>query len=191
VVRVTHRLANTGAKPLDVSPWALSGMALGGTALIPQPALDLHPSEFPKDRKVVTKDYLPNRELVLWPYTNLADGRYAFSRHFLRISHYPEKPATKIGLKLATGWIAYANRDYVFAKHIAYDPTQPYPDGGVNFEFYTDSTILELESLAPSLPLAPGAVREHIEHWVLHKTAADLRGEKSALEFFAKLPVIG
>ena len=191
LVRVTHRLTNVGAKPLDVSPWILSCMAPGGTALIPQPPLELHPSEFPEGRKTVPKDFWPDREIVLWPFTNLTDGRYAFSKHFLRVSHHPEKPATKIGLKLPTGWIAYQNRDFVFAKHFTYDPAQPYPDRGVNFELFTNPGILELESLAPLLPLAPGAVREHLEHWVVRKTAADLRGEKAALEFFAKLPAIG
>jgi hypothetical protein len=191
LVRITHRLANVGAKPLDVSPWVLSVMAPGGTALIPQPPLDLHPSEFPEGRPTGPKDFWPNREIVLWPFTDLTDGRYAYSRNFLRVTHHPEKRATKIGLKLPTGWVAYQNRDYVFAKHFAYDPVRPYPDFGVNFELFTNPDILEIESLAPALPLAPGAVSEHVEHWVLHKTAADLRGEKAALDFFAKLPAIG
>ncbi|MCE0498895.1 MAG: hypothetical protein LV481_13220 [Methylacidiphilales bacterium] len=191
LVRVTHRLANVGAKPLDLSPWVLSVMAPGGTALIPQPPLDLHPNEFPEGRKIEPKDLLPNREIILWPYTNLGDGRFAYSKHFLRVSQHPEKNSNKIGLKLPTGWVAYQNRDYVFAKHFTYDPAKPYPDCGVNFELFTNPVILELESLAPSLPIAPGAFREHIEHWVLRKTVADLRSEKSALEFFGTLPAIG
>jgi hypothetical protein len=190
MVRVTHRLSNVGTKPLDLAPWVLSVMAPGGTALIPQPPLDLHPSEFPEDRPTAPGDFLPNREIVLWPFTDLTDGRYAFSKHFLRVNQHPEKSATKIGLKLSTGWVAYQNRDFVFAKHFSYDPTQPYPDRGVNFELFTNPGILELESLAPLHPIAPGAAREHVEHWTLHKTAVDLRGEKEALDFFAKLPAI-
>ena len=191
LVRVTHLLANTGAKPLDLTPWALSVMAAGGMAVIPQPRLDLHPTEFPEGRTTTPEDFLPNRELILWPFTNPTDGRYAFSEHFLRVSQDPAKPATKIGLKLATGWVAYQNGDYVFAKHFTYDPALPYPDLGANFELFTNIKILELESLAPSLPLAPGAVREHVEHWILRRTQADLRDEQVALDFFAALPVIG
>jgi len=190
LVRVTHSLKNCGAKPLDVTPWALSVMAPGGTALIPQPYLDFHPSEFPEGRETKSQDFLPNRELILWPFTNITDGRYAFSEHYLRVSHHPERPATKIGLKLPTGWIAYQNGDFVFAKHFAYDPAAPYPDSGANFELFTNIKILELESLAPSLPLAPGAVRDHVEHWVLRKVTDDLRREKVARDFFAALPVI-
>jgi hypothetical protein len=191
VVRVTHSLKNTGDKPLEVTPWALSVMAPGGTAHIPQPRLDFHPSEFPESRITKPHDFLPNRELILWPFTNITDGRYAFSEHFVQVSHHPERPATKIGLKLATGWVAYQNGDFVFAKHFAYDPTLPYPDMGVNFELFTNARILELESLAPAMPLAPGATREHVEHWVLRQTTDDLRRGKLATEFFDALPKIG
>jgi hypothetical protein len=191
VVRVTHLLTNTSAKTLDVSPWVLSVMAPGGTALIPQPPLDLHPSEFPEGRDTKPVDFLPNREMVLWPFTDLTDGRYAFSENFLRVTYLPERPATKLGLKLPTGWVAYQNGDNVYAKHFAYDPALPYPDRGCNFEIFTNIAILELESLAPGLPLEPGATREHVEHWVLRKSAADLRGEKAAKAFFAALPKLG
>lgn len=190
VVRVTHRLTNIGTGPLEVTPWALSVMAPGGRALIPQPPLDVHPSEFSQGRETKPDDFLPNREMVLWPFTNLSDGRYAFSEHFLRVASHPTHPATKIGLKLPTGWVAYQNGDFVFAKHFAYDPALPYPDRGVNFELFTNPAILELESLAPALPLGPGATRDHVEHWSLHKTTADLRDEKAARDFFAALPSI-
>ena len=191
VVRVTHSLKNTSDKPLEVTPWALSVMAPGGTAHIPQPLLDFHPSEFPEGRVTKPQDFLPNREIILWPFTNITDGRYTFSEHFLRVSHHPEKPATKIGLKLATGWVAYQNGDFVFAKHFAYDPALPYPDRGANCELFTNIKILEMESLAPDLPLASGAVRDHVEHWVLRQTTDDLRREKIALDFFATLPAVG
>lgn len=191
VVRVTHILTNPGDKAIDLSPWALSVMAPGGVALLPQPKLDVHPSEFPEGRKVKPEEFLPNRELILWPFTNLTDGRFAFSENFLRVSYLPERPATKLGLKLATGWVAYQNGDLVFAKHLNYAPAKPYPDRGSNFEIFTNIEIVELESLAPGLPLAPGSSIEHVEHWTVKKTNADLRGEKAAVKFFAELPKIG
>jgi hypothetical protein len=191
LVRVTHLLTNLGEQPVDITPWSLSVMAPGGIALIPQPRLDFHPTEFPEGRDTKPEDFLPNREMILWPFTNLTDGRFVFSEHYLRVSHHPEKPATKLGLKLDTGWVAYQNGEYVFAKHFTYDPAQPYPDRGSNFEIFTNVNILELESLAPALPLKPGATREHVEHWVLRKTTDDLRSEKLANAFFAALPKIG
>ena len=190
LVRVTHIMTNAGGQPLDITPWALSVMAPGGVALIPQPALDLHPSEFPDGRSVKPEEFLPNREMVLWPFTDLSDGRYKFSENFLRLSYLPEMPATKLGLKLPTGWVAYQNDDVVFAKHYAYDPAQPYPDRGCNFEIFTNIEILELESLAPQQQLAPGAVHTLVEHWKLAKIKANLRGEKAAVKFFDELPKI-
>ena len=189
-VRVTHLLTNVGSTQLNYTPWALSVMAPGGMALIPQPAMDLHPSEYPEGRDTKPGDFLPTREFVLWPYTDLTDGRYLFSENFLRVFQRPKMPATKLGLKLATGWVAYQNGDNVFAKHLSYDPAQPYPDRGVNFEIFTNVQILELESLAPGLPLEVGASRGHVEHWVLRKTKKDLKSEVLAREFFATLPAI-
>jgi len=191
VVRVTHLLTNGGSRPVTMTPWGLSVMAPGGFALIPQPTLDVHPMEFSDERVTKPEDFLPNRELVLWPFTNLMDGRYSFSKHFLRVAHHPKKPATKIGLKFSTGWVAYQNGEFVFAKHLTFDPASPYPDRGSNLELFTNDGILEIESLAPLLPLEPGATRGHVEHWTLHKTAADLGEEKAATGFFAELPAIG
>jgi uncharacterized protein YndB with AHSA1/START domain len=188
LLRVSHRLTNTGAKPLTLTPWALSVMAPGGVALIPQPALDVHPSEFPAQRVPQPEDFLPNREMVLWPFTNLADGRYVFGEKFLRVSHHPELPATKIGLKLSAGWVAYQNGGTVFAKFVAHEPGAPYPDRGSNFELFTNPAILELETLAPLLPLAPGETREHVEFWMLHPTREDFRDEDAAKVFFGNLP---
>ena len=150
--------------------------------------LDVHPTEFPEGRTTCPDDFLPNREMILWPFTNLTDGRYVFSEHYLRVSQDPAKPATKLGLKLATGWVAYQNGDYVVAKHLTYDPALPYPDRGSNFEIVTNLAFLELESLAPALPLPPGATRGHTEHWVLRKTTDDLGQEPLANAFFAALP---
>jgi hypothetical protein len=191
LVRVTHLVTNTGSKKLEIFPWVLTVMAPGGVAVIPQPALDLHPSEFPEGRGTKTENFWPNRELILWPFTDLTDGRYRYSEHFLRLNYLPELPATKLGLKLPTGWVSYQNGEVIFSKHFSYDPALPYPDRGSNFEIFTNHRILELESLAPALPLEPGATCEHVEHLMLHKTSVDLRGEKAAVKFFEDLPKIG
>jgi hypothetical protein len=190
VVRITHLLTNSGSKSLELTPWALSVMALGGVALIPQPPFDLHPMEFPQGRPTKPEDFLPNRELVLWPFTNLMDGRYVFDEQFLRVAYHPQKPATKLGLKFPTGWVAYQNGEFVFAKHLVRDPSLPYPDRGSNLELFTNNEIFEVESLAPMRPLEPGVTREHVEHWVLHQTTTDLCEEKAAREFFNALPAI-
>lgn len=190
VVRVTHRLANVCGETLDITPWVLSVMAPGGVAIIPQPKFDLHPSEFPEGRDVKPREYWPNREFVLWPFTDLTDGRYTFSTDFLRLAYKAGMPATKLGLKLPPCWVAYHNGDDVFAKHVSFVPNQPYPDRGVNFEIFTNKEILELETLAPAVPLQPGTTVAHVEHWVLGKAPGDLRDEETAREFFRTLPKV-
>jgi hypothetical protein len=191
MVRVIHRLMNIGDRSLDLSPWVLSVMAPGGMTVIPQPALDLHPTEFPPERAVKSVDFLPNRRMVFWPFTNLSDGRYAFSSHFLRMVYRPDLPATKLGLEQPAGWIAYQNGETIFAKHLPFDPAATYPDRGSNLELFTNPRIFELESLAPAQAVAPGACSEHREHWVLHPSStADLRDEEAARHFFAALPAI-
>jgi len=190
VVRIVHRLTAIGGEPLLITPWALSVMDAGGTCLVPQPPADLHPTEFPEGREARPDEYLPNRELVLWPFTDLTDGRYRFSENFLRLSQRAGMPATKLGLKFPTGWIAYENKGVIFAKHLARDPSQPYPDRGVNLELFTNNAILEMESLAPLNPLPPGETRHHVEHWVLRPAGQRLAEEPAARAFFAALPKI-
>ena len=189
-VKIVHRLAAVGDKPLEVTPWALSVMNTGGTAIVPQPKAQPHPSEFPAGRETLPNDFLPNREFVLWPFTDLTDGRYAFSENFLRLSHKSGLPATKIGLKVASGWIAYENQGVVFAKHLTREKGAPYPDHGVNLELFTSNAILEMESLAPLVPINPGQTREHVEHWALRPSPGSLKDEKTALDFFAQLPKV-
>ena len=53
-VTIIHRITRIAAEPRSAAPWALSVMAAGGVAILPQPALGEHP-----------RDLLPNRSLVL------------------------------------------------------------------------------------------------------------------------------
>ena len=192
VVRITHLLTNASGAALDVTPWSLSVMAPGGVALIPQPALDLHPSEFPEGRgrqaggipaqsrdgpvALHRPDRRPLRLQRKFPARDLPAGD---ARHQAR----PEA-ADRLGRLPELG-------DVVFAKHFAYDPAQPYPDRGCNFELFTNIEILELESLAPLQPSAPGATsRRTSSIGRCARPQADLRGEKAAVEFFAGLPRI-
>jgi hypothetical protein len=190
LVRATHLLTNVIDKPLDYSIWCLTVLAPGGICLVPQPPLDLHPSEFGPGRILQPHEYWPNREVVLWPFTNITDGRYSYSSDFLRVIYKPALTATKIGLKLPTGWVAYDNRGFVFAKHFHRDNSLTYPDMGVNCEIFTNNEIFEVESLAPARPILPGTTHTHVEHWLIRKAANSLSLESDALAFFAQLPTI-
>lgn len=155
-VTVTHRLLGLGATAAPLSPWALSVMAPGGTAIVPQPP----PGEFPRD-------LLPNRHLVLWPYMDLGDPRLRLGRRYLTLRQDPARAPLKIGLLDEQGWAAYLLGDTLFVKRFACEPGRLYPDRGCNCELFTDAEMLELESLGPLRLLGPGAVAEHTEEWQL------------------------
>lgn len=155
-VTVTHLLRGIGPVAFPIAPWALTVLAPGGTAIIPQPPLGSHP-----------EDLLPNRTIVLWPYTELLDPRFQWGRPNLRVHQRPNGLPTKIGLRHKLGWAGYLLKDRLFLKSIPFHHDAPYPDGGVNFELFTNWFMLELESLGPLQTLQPGQIIQHTEEWRL------------------------
>jgi hypothetical protein len=155
-VKVRHTAKNMDSKPLEFSAWALSVMKAGGTAVIPQPPLGEHP-----------RDLLPNRTMVLWPYTDLTDPRFRIGRDFIVLRQAPDRPPTKIGLAHKEKQIAYIVDDSLFIKSFDFIEGTTYPDGGCNFETFTNSEMLEVESLSPLKTVPPGGEITHIEEWTL------------------------
>ena len=52
-----------------------------------------------------------------------------------------------------------------FRKAFEYLPDYTYPDGGMNFETYTNEHFLEIESLGEFKTVGSGEVSEHTEYW--------------------------
>lgn len=155
-VTVIHRITRIAATPCRAAPWALSVMAAGGVAVMPQPPLGEHP-----------RDLLPNRRLVVWPYTELADSRYGFGRRFITLRQDTAGRPTKIGMPSALGWAGYWLRGTMFLKTFSWTPADVYPDDGCNLEVFTNARMLELESLGPLHNFQPGEQREWTEQWDL------------------------
>ncbi len=153
---VHHKLRALTDFDSPISIWALSVMAPGGEAIIPQPPRGEHP-----------RDLLPDRKLILWPYTDINDPRYSWSEGMLTVKQDTEKGPTKIGLLHKLGWAGYRLGDTTFKKTIAHESGVHYPDGGVNFELFTNQDMLELESIAPLQKLTAGECSEHTEIWTL------------------------
>jgi hypothetical protein len=153
-VAVRHTARNIDSTPLEFSVWALSVMAPGGIEIIPQPALGEHP-----------RDYLPTRGMIIWPYTDLGDPRWHFGREVFTLRQSEGYPPTKIGLPHRERWIAYVVGETVFVKTFEFLEGESYPDGGCNFETFSNSEMLEIESLSPMRTLAPGEEITHIEQW--------------------------
>ncbi len=173
-VTVTHRLRNVGSQPVTLAPWALSVMAPGGTAIVPLPARGSHPEDLP-----------PGNSLTLWKYTDMSDARWAWGRKYvlLRQDSNPTIKPQKIGAAVPSGWIAYASADRLFLKTFRHEPSALYPDLGCSVEVFTNSEMLELETLGPTTRLAPGQEVDHVEHWWLFRDGRVPRNDAEVDEY--------
>ena len=158
--RIAHRLTSIVDEEQTVSAWALSVMAPGGTAIIPQPRPHPHPGLGPGD-------FTPNRRVIAWPFTDLSDPRFHLGSRYSTVSHDAKRGPTKVGFGHPMPWAGYHNGDTLFVKRFEHDHNATYPDMGSNIEVYTDQEILELETLSPLVTLKPGGVVEWVEEWEL------------------------
>lgn len=175
-VTVRHTVTNESDLPITLATWGLSVMQPGGMEIIPQPPLGEHPH-----------DLLPNRGMVLWPYTDMSDIRWTFGRKFWLLRQAADHPPTKVGLAHRERWIGYVLGDSLFIKTFSHEPGANYPDGGCNFETFTNTEMLEIESLGPLVTLNPGAFTSHVENWFLFPLVEEIRieSEDSLAEWIA------
>ncbi|MBF8283408.1 MAG: hypothetical protein HW378_2323 [Anaerolineales bacterium] len=157
-----HQLTNEGVWPVECAPWAITQLPLGGMVILPQPvsALDTH-------------RLLPNRQLVLWPYTRWDDARLHLHDEVILIQAEAQLLPCKIGYLNRHGWIGYLRDGVFFRKRFEPQPDLPHPDFGSNAEVYCNDQFVELESLAPLRRLEPGQSTTHIETWEFY-TGLDL-----------------
>ncbi|MBI1337665.1 MAG: hypothetical protein GC164_11970 [Phycisphaera sp.] len=169
-VKVVHTLTNHGQWDVELAPWALSVMAPGGRAVVPQ-------EPYASQDDVL----LPARPIVVWPYTDMADPRWTWGTKFIQLRQdVKNNKPQKVGVANSLGWAAYTRHEDVFIKRYAFDPKAKYADMGCNTELYTCETMLEVETLGPMVKLAPGASVEHVEEWWLFK--AKVGSDDAAIE---------
>lgn len=152
-VRLTHTLTNDSAWTVELAPWAITQMRLGGTVILPMPT-----------ENVDEAGLLPNLQLSFWSYADLADPRLTLQNYFTFFKADPA-PAFKLGYFNPHGWLAYWIDGVLFKKTFAAQTDAAYPDNNSNAEIYCNEDFVELESLAPFVRLAPGATVEHQEMW--------------------------
>ncbi len=176
-VTVHHRITRISPVASVAAPWALSVMAAGGTAILPQPPFGEHP-----------RDLLPNRRLVVWPYTDLADARYRLGRKFFTVRQDTAGVPTKIGLATSVGWAAYHLPRTLFIKYFTRAASADYPDDGCNLEVFTNGRMLELETLGPLQRFELGTTAELTEHWDLRTDLPEIDpGDEAALAAYFQL----
>jgi hypothetical protein len=157
-VTILHRLTNRGRKAISLAPWALTVMAPGGTAVLPLPRKIRH-----------TERLTHNQEWSLWGYTDLSDPRWTITPKYIYLRQDRRRGPTKLGIAHREGWVAYQLGEFVFLKEFQRKDGPVYPDGGMNFETFTNEDFLELETLGSLVNLRPGATIVHAESWSIHR----------------------
>ena len=151
-ITVTHFVKNISNSEKRLSPWSITVLNKGGLEIIPQNTLDT--------------DLLPNRRIVAWSYTNLADPRLYLGEKYVTLQQDENVDASfKLGLDLHAGTAIYAYKDTVFVKKYEHKQDAEYDDFGVSFETYTNSQILEMETIGTVHYLKPNETATHIEKW--------------------------
>lgn len=187
-VTLTHRVTNVGAAPTELAVWAPTVLTTGGLAIIPLPPKRPHPGHV--RNATSPNDFAPNQRLVLWPFLDLSDPRWTWGSRFILARQDTTRSATKLGVAHTLGWIAYLVEGNLFVKRFSWQEGRVHPDGGVNFELFTNETTMECESLGPLVLLAPGLTVEHVERWELYRDVpltADERDEAKIAEVLAGL----
>ena len=111
-VEVTHFLKNVKGPVREVAPWALTMMAPGGAGITGYPPRGTHP-----------KDLQPTNPLVIWPYTDLSDPRWVYTKKYLILKSDPKATSPqKIGSFNADNWSAYLLGTDLFVKRTKADP---------------------------------------------------------------------
>ena len=155
-----HVLTNEGPRTLEIAPWPITQLRLGGVAIVPLPPGDEQPSK------------RPNQLVVLWPYASGTDERLRIGDHRLTVSARPDRPM-KVGCLSSTGTAGYLREGLLVV--LRFDPARGsiHPDLGCNVEVYSDDRTIELESLGPLATLEPGDSVTHDERWEVRE-ARDL-----------------
>lgn len=175
IFTVTHFVTNISNVAKVMSPWSLTVLDHCGVEIIPNNTEDT--------------GLLPNRKIIAWPYSNLADERLYMGKNFITLRQDPNViPAFKLGLDNQSGMAMYIIEDTLFINRYNHNKQADYEDFGCSFETYTNFDILEMETLGERLSVAPGETSTHVENWELHKApeAFDVKDDEAIMNAVGK-----
>jgi hypothetical protein len=171
-VVIKHCITSRGLWDVTCAPWAITQLKTGGMAIFPQ---------IRKDTGV-----LPNRNLTLWPYTDMTDPNVHWGSNYILVQARMTS-AFKIGFPNPRGWQAYWLDGALFVKHAEYNAYAEYYDFGSSSESYCNDKFIELETLAPITTITPGGTATHVETWELYKDIERPHNEDEAQALADKL----
>ena len=171
-VTIENKITNCSDKPSKFAPWSITGLATGGTEIIPLCRED--------------KGFLPNRTMALWSYSNIKDERFILTDKYALLRQDPkEKKAFKVGFNVTGKQIVYVNGRKIFRLSFDDYKLTDYPDFGCNFETYTNDLFLECELLGELRDYQPGETASVKEKWEL--TTTNWAPDKVIEEFVSKI----
>ncbi len=149
--KITMYAQNIASSPQTFALWHLTVCRNGGELDIVLPDNDT--------------GYLPNRNIVLWSYSNLLDTRVQLTNTHLTVrgSVFATTPL-KIGTFNPNIHCSFRLDDTVFIKE-ASSPKGLYPDMQCNIETYTNDLFHEIETLSPLESVPPNAEVSASEYW--------------------------
>ncbi|MEG1613611.1 MAG: hypothetical protein RR357_05540 [Clostridia bacterium] len=140
---ILESFKNMSTNAQNVAPWGITAMRQGGTEIIPLNTTDT--------------GFLPNQNLVFWPYNNRQDKRFTLSTKYAvlrQTKRYSE--AFKISLFNHYGWSGYAVGKYFYLRKFKVTNGN-YTDYHSNYETYVNGDYLEAEVMGEMTKLEAGA----------------------------------
>ncbi len=171
-VTIENRITNCSDKPSEFAPWSVTGLAAGGTEIIPLCRDD--------------KGFLPNRTMALWSYSAINDHRFVLADKYALLRQDPkEKKAFKAGFNVTGKQVLYINGRNIFRMCFDEYENVNYPDFCCNYETYTNDLFLECELLGELKSYQPNETACIKERWELSTT--EWSPEKVIDEFISKI----
>lgn len=152
-VRVANIVKNLDPNPRLLCVWALTVLKPDAELTVPFNTRDT--------------GLLANRNLVVWPYTNLNDERITISDIDVKLRSVKNAPTNiKLGMYIERPVAIYRGHGTTLIKRLKpAAPPECYPDFCSNFETFTSGVIHEVESLSPRTSVPSGHSIEHVEFW--------------------------
>ena len=166
---VDHVLTNSGPGPMEVAPWAITQLRLGGVAIVPVSG------EHDEYRLSA------GSSLVLWPYTDLTDPRLTWDRGGLLV-RAEAGPPFKVGTGPSPGRLGYLIDGHLFTKGVTSAGPGRYADRGAVGQFYLGDAFCELESVGPLVTLDQGEKVTHREIWEIEECDSVARAVTRLIE---------
>jgi hypothetical protein len=150
-VLLTHQITWHGQEPIELAPWTITQLRLGGVAILPQSDVSAGSS--------------PTRNVALWPYATITDPRLELHDDLILVYGSADQKYFKAGSYNPFGWAAYMLDKALFIKRFPAGDFRALPDMGSNVEAFVWDSYLELETLGELTSLDPGQSVSFEETW--------------------------